>query len=170
MDQYLFESKWALSRQMDPDPYSAGSTRVLVLASSSYTSLRVESLDPDPCLEKGLDPGVRSAQKIGNALVINGQCSILNGRWRMIHPTTSKKWFLLLYGGKPANVLSTVKVKENQLKGRVSDGDPHWFGSPESGSVLGMRIGIQEQGNWPKFTNKLDFQPFKWYVYDIGTY
>ncbi len=35
------------------------------------------------------------------------------------------------------------------------------FGSPGSGSVLGMRIRIQEQGNCPKFTNESDFQPSK---------
>ncbi len=39
--------------------------------------------------------------------------------------------------------------------------DPHCWGSPGSGSGLGMRIRIQEQGNWPKLTNKPDFQPFK---------
>ncbi len=95
------------------------------------------------------------------------QCSIFVGRWRMIHPNTLKKRFMLFHGCKPANVLSTVKVKGNQLKGRVSDEDLHWFGSPGSGSVLGKRIGIgiQEQGNWPKLTNKLDFQPFKWLLY-----
>ncbi len=40
---------------------------------------------------------------------------------------------------------------------------PHWFGSPGSGSLLGMliRIRIQEQGNRPKFTNNHEFQPFK---------
>ncbi len=30
--------------------------------------------------------------------------------------------------------------------------NPHWFDSPGSGSVLGMRF--REQGNWPKFTHK----------------
>jgi hypothetical protein len=39
--------------------------------------------------------------------------------------------------------------------------DPHGFGSPGSGSVLGMRVRIQEQGNLRKVTNKLDLQTFK---------
>jgi hypothetical protein len=49
--------------------------------------------------------------------------------------------------------------------------DPHWFGSPGSGSVLGIRnpdpcwesesvlgiwIRVHDQENWPKFTNKSD--------------
>jgi hypothetical protein len=34
--------------------------------------------------------------------------------------------------------------------------DPHWFSSPGSGSVLGMLIQIQEQGNVTKFENDLD--------------
>ncbi len=29
----------------------------------------------------------------------------------------------------------------------------HWVGSPGSRSFLGMRIRIQEQGNWPKYQN-----------------
>jgi hypothetical protein len=36
--------------------------------------------------------------------------------------------------------------------------DPHWFGS---GSVSLMQIWIHVQDNLPKYTNKLDFQPFK---------
>jgi hypothetical protein len=39
--------------------------------------------------------------------------------------------------------------------------DPHSFGCPGSGSVLGMRIRIQEHENLPKFTNKPGFLPFK---------
>ncbi len=31
----------------------------------------------------------------------------------------------------------------------------HWLGSPGSKSVFGMRVRIQEQGNWPKFTSSL---------------
>ncbi len=46
--------------------------------------------------------------------------------------------------------------------------DPHWFGSPRSGSGLGMRIRIQEQGNRPKLTNKRDFQPSIWHLYLCG--
>jgi hypothetical protein len=34
----------------------------------------------------------------------------------------------------------------------VVDSDPHSFGCPGSGSVLGIRIRIQEHGNRPKFT------------------
>ncbi len=37
--------------------------------------------------------------------------------------------------------------------------DPHWLGSPRSGSVLGMQIRIQEQVT-QKFTNKPDFLLF----------
>ncbi len=40
----------------------------------------------------------------------------------------------------------------------VSDKNPHCYGSRGSGSLLGTRIRIQEQGN--KYTP--DFQPFKW--------
>jgi hypothetical protein len=55
--------------------------------------------------------------------------------------------------------------------------DPHWFGSPGSGSAYPqiridlsrldpdpycwMRIRLQKQGKWPKLSNKSDFQPFK---------
>ncbi len=39
--------------------------------------------------------------------------------------------------------------------------DPHLFGCPGSGSVLGMRIRIQEHGKRPKFINKPGFLPFK---------
>ncbi len=39
--------------------------------------------------------------------------------------------------------------------------DPHWFVCPESGSIFGMRIQIQEHGHLSKFTNKLGFLPFK---------
>ncbi len=39
--------------------------------------------------------------------------------------------------------------------------DPHWLDSPGSGSVMGMRLWIQEQDNWLKLTNKPNFQPFK---------
>jgi hypothetical protein len=53
--------------------------------------------------------------------------------------------------------------------------DPHSLGclGSESGSVLGMRIRIQEHGKWPKFTNKPGFLPFKndldlrKYVFDL---
>ncbi len=36
--------------------------------------------------------------------------------------------------------------------------DPHWYGSILGGRI---RIRIQEQRNWQKFTNKPEFQPFK---------
>ncbi len=39
--------------------------------------------------------------------------------------------------------------------------DPHSVGCPRSGSVLGMRIRIQEHENLLKLTNKLGFLPFK---------
>ncbi len=41
------------------------------------------------------------------------------------------------------------------------DPDPHWFGCPGFGSVLGMGIQIQEHGYWPKLTNKPGLLPFK---------
>jgi hypothetical protein len=40
------------------------------------------------------------------------------------------------------------------------DPEPHLFGSPGSGSVLGMRIRIQELGYLPKITNKPEFEHF----------
>ncbi len=43
--------------------------------------------------------------------------------------------------------------------------DPHSFGCLGSGSVLGMRIRIQELGNWPTFTNKPGFLPLKRLLY-----
>jgi hypothetical protein len=43
-------------------------------------------------------------------------------------------------------------------KTSVSDPDPHGFGSPGSGSVLGMRIRIQQQ---EMFLKNPDFYPFK---------
>ncbi len=49
------------------------------------------------------------------------------------------------------------------LKCTVVDSDPHWFGCPGSGSVLGMRIRIQDNGAW-KLTNtdkKPSFLPFR---------
>jgi hypothetical protein len=39
--------------------------------------------------------------------------------------------------------------------------DLYEFCSLGFGSVLGIRIRIQEQGNLPNLTNKPDFQPFK---------
>ncbi len=39
--------------------------------------------------------------------------------------------------------------------------DPHSFGCLASGSVLRMRIRIQQHGNLPKFKNKPGFLPFK---------
>ncbi len=38
---------------------------------------------------------------------------------------------------------------------------PHWFATPGSGSVLGMRIRIQEQESREKLISKCDWQPFK---------
>ncbi len=39
--------------------------------------------------------------------------------------------------------------------------ETHLYGSPGSGSVLVIRIRIQEHVNWAKFTNKPGFLPFK---------
>ncbi len=52
----------------------------------------------------------------------------------------------------------------------VSDPDPHWSGSPGSGSVLGIliRIRIQEQGNWLKLTTNLFYSLSKWILYQCG--
>jgi hypothetical protein len=47
------------------------------------------------------------------------------------------------------------------LKTSVVDTDKHWFGSPESGSILGMRIRIQGHGHFSKVTNEPGFLLFK---------
>ncbi len=52
-------------------------------------------------------------------------------------------------------------LKKKTWKTSVVDRDPHWFGCPGSGSILEMRIRVQEHGKWPKLTNKPGLLPFK---------
>jgi hypothetical protein len=65
----------------------------------------------------------------------------------------SSRFAIMWYPG-PADVILTSVVNP----------DPHWFGCPRwsvSGSLLGLRIRIHENGNGPNLTNKSGFLPFK---------
>jgi hypothetical protein len=57
---------------------------------------------------------------------------------------------VFIFLGPPAST-----TKKIVLTNSVVDPDPNTFGYPGSGSVLGMRIWIQEHGNCTKFTKNL---------------